>query len=354
MLPLFWSFAASVWWNYSDSELADKLSQSAHHPIFAVFYTDYCPKCYGMHERVEAYSQRVGESSPIVFTKINCGNTDLCQKAGIKGIPVFMLLRGKDRRYWVQTEETADPGWNDFLKKETGDPVANITAKRPLDKFLPKTFSGSTHFHLRAPTGDTDALRGFREAAYHLRVYGCTFSYEKCAGKMSVRAYHSPSCFVKSRSRNFREFMEANKFSSFHQYDEEEVDALKPPFALFVSEVPIVGSQYDALEQIDYNFCRSLRIGYTLTPSRYAEAKANKSDLEPPFLVLVKSEGSEPLVWKKRLVNAVKSGFIDRELNGLVDFGPVTVAVLVLFVFCAAGFPLNLLYFSKVPEDKLE
>ena len=270
LLSLFFSLSSCRWWKYNPEEYKDLEQQSIKRPLFVVCTLPSCPHCKGLPTLLREFSEMLGDKSKIVFSSLSCVNNDLCNKIGVRGVPVFVFIRGSDPKYWVRTYERGFAGWTKFLSEQTKLKITEIKDEIQLEQLILKTEEGGSTFHINVPAKmKGTVMKTYANAASFYGLMGCTFTYNsnENISKLEITAYHSLKCKI-TKTINESEigsFIEDHKFSTYHHFDSGEIkDVIESKRNLLISMTvdPIPYEQKNALEDISGKYCDSMLFGY--------------------------------------------------------------------------------------------
>ncbi|EAY17350.1 hypothetical protein TVAG_319450 [Trichomonas vaginalis G3] len=267
MLFFLFRNSLSEWWQYNAAEYQLYENNSFRHPIFAVCTSTRCPHCKGLPEALHAYSDMVGNNTKVVFTNINCAETSFCPRVPVRGVPAFVLIRGPDPKYWVQTYERNFLGWGRFLEQTVKAHAVELTNPADLSREITKTFRGSTTFFLSVPENDAATLKAYKRTVPDYHPMGCTFLYKKEGTVAKITAYRSPNCFISKEitADEIPDFVEANKYSSYHHFTRHELTmAISKNISVFVTvgQDNLNQEQHSALDQLSTKHCGKMEFGW--------------------------------------------------------------------------------------------
>jgi hypothetical protein len=308
--------ASSAFWEFNDAEFDEKINDSYAHPIFAACYTDYCPHCVGVPKALRDYATSLGDNTNVVFTTINCGNTERCAQLQIRGVPGFRFLRGRNPRYWLPTSERGLPGWADFLYKVNGPPLHKVDSPSEREEPL----WGSTSFHLSVYDSD-EFLNEYRRVAEDLRIFGCTFAYSlESVENPTLTAFLSGNCHISIVPKlpgDIKTFVERYKFSISHRYDSEEFEHRDKviPLALVVSDDTPIHQHFAAIDKLAKKYCGEVKFGWATTADEVILNAFNRPAEDAPFLGVINDRQRLNISTKKKFADADRSGLFETALG---------------------------------------
>lgn len=266
---LFLPLTRSIWWDFQEAEFFGYEENSLKHPIFAVCTSTHCPHCKGLPEMLQAYSNMLGNNTPVVFTNINCQKSVVCNKIGVRGVPAFVLIRSTKPKYWVQTYERNMMGWNRFLQSQIRTEIIEVMNDEHLRQLIRRSYNGGTTFYLQVgEEKDSDAiLNAFRKQAMYYNVMGNTFAYKKEGKETKITGYSSEYCSKSETvtAKTLATFIEKNYNSKFYHFDSNELyDSISEnkTTMIFVSQNPMETSQRNAIDSISRNHCDDITFGW--------------------------------------------------------------------------------------------
>ena len=270
LLSLFFSLSSCVWWKYNPDEYRELEQQSIKRPLFVVCTLPSCPHCKGLPTLLREFSDMLGDKSKIVFSSLSCVNNDLCNKIGVRGVPVFVFIRGSEPRYWTRTYERGFAGWSKFLSEQTKMKITEISDEIQLEQLILKTEEGGSTFHINIPANmKGSVMRTYSNAASFYGLMGCTFAFNsnENISKLEITAYHSLKCKITKaiNESDINSFIDAHKFSSFHHFDSGEINDViesKRNLLVSVNEDPIPYEQKNALEALSGKYCSNMLFGW--------------------------------------------------------------------------------------------
>lgn len=275
MLLLFFEFSFSVWWDYNQNEYPEYEKNSYKHPIFAVCTSPHCPHCKGLPEILRMYSDMIGNSSKVVFTSVSCASGDLCGRIPVRAVPAFVLIRGPDPKYWIQTYERNYMGWNKFLEQHINAKAIEIKDAMEINTHVSKTYRGGTTYYLTVPDQTSVVFKAFKKLVPIYAPMSCTFVYRFDGKSTKITAYKSSSCVITNESitsTNIAEFVEKNRFSSYHHFGRLELYKLAMNnVSVFVTICEEYVNEYQqlALDRLSTQFCGKIEFGWAEKTADY-------------------------------------------------------------------------------------
>lgn len=265
---IFLILAKSEWWDFNPDEYDDYEENSYKHPIFAVLTFPRCVLCKGMPEMLHKYSDMVGEASKVVFTNINCKNSSVCDRIKIHSFPTFVLIRGNDPKYWIQTYDRTYMAWNKFLESNINAKSVEIKKLDLLAEEIAKTDRGSTTFYLSVPENSQEILKAYKRLIPYYHPIGNRFIYHIGGSNIQISAHKSSKCAITkeiSKVDEMKEFIESNKFSSFHNFGYLELQNLirkNTSVFITVGEDSLDENQVLVLDKLSSEYCGKVELGW--------------------------------------------------------------------------------------------
>ena len=255
-----------IWWNFTDEEYLIKESESLEKPLFLVGTNTGCPHCVGLPESLNSFSETLGNKTKVIFSNVNCGKVKFCKKYGFKGVPFFILIRGKNQKYWGRTYESKPIGWMSYLSNNIGSiaeeiPFLNNNQYNLIEK-------GGSHFHFEINENSENLLKHFQHFSSIYRIYDCTFSYKFINNiNSTLISIYSPICINKiliSSVSQIENFIISNLFSGFHHYNFEEIqkEILIKPLILFIIDDSRNGLTSISLKTLFGKNCQNISFGW--------------------------------------------------------------------------------------------
>jgi hypothetical protein len=321
MLAFLVPLIRATWWNFTNEEFEEKKRNSLTLPIFVVCYSHWCPHCSGLPEGTVQYSDSDGNRSDVLVTMIDCADQHAeCSHFHIGGTPHMVLVMGSRRKYWPRVYSKVGLDWNVFIDKYVKSSLRPVTTNAELEAAKREPADGGTTFHLETPLEDTDLMHRLGNFSKEFRIYNDTFTYRLDPKRKDavLTAHISPDCSVTWDGGNLREFLEAYKFGSRHEYDQDEYRLLsrRKKAAILVVEEGITTGQNYALERLGKKFCDTIAFGWLKvkdSPHLLKEFRKNTSDL--PFL-MYSDQNKCRAFYRGRTADAEKSGFLEKAANG--------------------------------------
>lgn len=246
-----------LWWDFSQQEFPKVVSESWERPIFAVCTIPECPHCMGMGDRLREFATNT-EYDDVVFTHVNCRESDICRRAKVTRVPVVVLIRGSSVKYWRQTHAKTPGEWREFLER-------SLKSRLYRNGVAQSLASNETVFELRVPEGASDVVSEFERVAKIYEVFGCTFTYS-FGSPMEITAHLSRSCAVKQTIERdeIEAFVKKYKFGDAHHFDRGEFKEQRKatPIALSLVRDTVRSSQLAALKAFSGAYCGRIRFGW--------------------------------------------------------------------------------------------
>ena len=302
-------------------EYEERVNKSNTNPIFALMYANWCPMCHGMPEKFLKFYESYKDKTNVTFTLIECTDRLWCLHQGARSIPYWVIIRGTIPEYWEYTNKGDPTEWKKLVDQASAGAAVRLYSN-DFDNRIYDTIKGSSYFHLVIQEDHKEIFKRFTELADEYLSYGCKFTYKiKSMTKPSLRVYRSPFCMYKIKGDigNFDWFIESNKYSHIHKYNENDIKEVNKtrPFALYVIESMMQQRQFNNFINLSEKYCKSIDFGYTLG---YHEAAFNESTYltrdDVPFLVLSNPSHNCTLSTKKSLKQGDRLGLYKHVING--------------------------------------
>jgi hypothetical protein len=321
MLALLASAAVATWWNFTNDEFEEKKRNSVALPIFVVCYSHWCPHCSGLPEGTVQYSESDGNRSDVLVTMIDCAERHAeCAHFQIAGTPHMVLVMGPRRKYWPRVYSKVGRDWNAFIDRYVRPSLRAVATDAELAAAKREPADGGTAFHLETPRAGTALLRELANLSREFRIYNDTFTYRVSRARRGalLTAHTAPDCAAAWDGRDLRAFLEAHKFGSRHEYDQDEYRLLarRTKAAVLVVEEAATDGQKYALRSLPRRFCDAIAFGWLKvkdSPHLLREFRRNASEL--PFLMYSDQNKCRAFL-RGRTADAETSGFLDKAANG--------------------------------------
>jgi hypothetical protein len=312
MLALLLRLTFSTWWNFSASEFGEYESRSLESPIYVICTAPYCPHCVGLPDSFRQFSATVSNTTSVVFTHIDCTESELCGRAHVRGVPSFILIRGRAAKYWTVDYSRSPADWAGFLRAALG-PTAREVNSDGLEEIAAASKDGGTSFHLSLAPSDRDILRTYRQLSQTLRIYGCALSYEfKEGARPTITALFSPRCGLIADAADMQDFTTRYRFSDFHHYDMNEyrIQSRDTPFGLAVVPDKLGTAHKEAFAQFSERACGRMRFGWaSIRNDHNLFSVTNVEPQEAPFLYITGTVADEKCVVISKKKAADRSHF---------------------------------------------
>jgi len=362
-------FSKSEWWDFDQGSYPEIENQSLSKPVFAIFTSPSCPHCRGLPQMLKDYADGLNNTK-ILFTHVDCSKHSLCSKAGIRGVPSFLLIRGQLQKYWVQTYERGSSGWNQFLNDQIKPSINLVDNLETLNQQIKQSENGGTHFHLEFPNASRSILKSYKKTAAMFKFFGCSFSYSFSKTSASrITAYRSQHCnlTLNNPPNTLHEFFEANKFSSFHPYDYDEfISSLsKTPMFIAFSEDKLQDSQKIAIDKLSGKYCGKVSFGWADVKSNEKLLQyAKKSSSDVPFHFVANSNKGCLIVSMESTSTALRNIIVEKALKGencmkipSIKVGNPTQirkTIMWISIIVIVAFVVYFIYEIKKPVSKIE
>ena len=269
-------FVLAFWWDFERREADRVMSESLNRPVFAACVIPECPHCKGIGDRLKEFAANRSElGREVVFTQINCRESDVCRRAKVTKVPTMILIRGKSAKYWRQTQGKTPAEWNRFLENSLGPRLYDRQRDGDAEE---------TAFHLEIRAGEDDVLQEWERVAQAYEAYRCRFTH-KFGAVTLITANLSKTCSVQRQiaKSEIEEFVNKYKFGDAHHYDWSEFRQQRQVFPVALSMVrdTIRDSQRAALATFSGKYCGKMRFGWAsaqLDPKLWAIANMTAED----------------------------------------------------------------------------
>ena len=312
-------YSTATWWDYSAISIGDKIKNSYQKPILFLCYAHYCPHCHGLPEGLKKYSEGLGNRDDIYISMVDCAQSN-CGRFKIIGTPTIYLIVGDKPRYWPVSPERGPEGWDRWVNQSMAPSLREIKTDKEFEQALEEPVGGGSVFYYQTSDENDPVLEDIKYFSRFFKLFNDTFVYKYDKSlKKKLTAHTSKHCsFVYKHSlqskKNLAQFFDEYKFGIHHRYDTDEITLVgtnKKFGAILFTGEDLSDSQRDALSEISKEDCRA-EYGWFKTDSdsltTLRSFGASFDDL--PFLLGVGKRAGKKLIYKGRVRNAWKSGFL--------------------------------------------
>jgi len=314
-LSFFPLFASSIWWNFSEYEIGDKIRNSFDMPLFMLCYSHYCPHCHGLPEGFSEYNKTLGNRNDIYLSMLDCALQSGCGYFRIRGTPQMILVLGNKHRYWPVSPERGPNGWDRWINERIGPNLRQIYNDSELDEAKQEPKEGGSTFFLETPSENHKWVNMIRNLSKMYRIFNDTFVFKvnPSISKPILHAFPSEFCDYVYHGTQFgiKGFLEKHKFGVFHRYDRDEFKELTKA-SIYIVEKDLSPGQRESLRLLPKGRCGDMVFGWSNTKDEDKQIYklTSSKDAELPFLYSIGFTGSADRKYKKRLNDIGKSGFL--------------------------------------------
>ena len=223
MIFYFLSLSTSTWWNFSINEFDELLKNSMNIPIFALCFSHHCPHCIGLPELLKNFSDGIGNRDDIIYTAVNCDESDHCTNLQAEVTPSIIFIQGIDSKYWHVINSFNFTGWNYYIGLYSQSNFKEIYSDSELEQEKMKDVHGGTLFYLETNSKDDPLISELKNISIIYKVYNDSFAYRVNKNvKTSFSAFTSRYCKKEYQfpfnKTEFISFIEKYKFGALHKY----------------------------------------------------------------------------------------------------------------------------------------
>ena len=283
-------------------------------------YAHYCPHCQGLPEGLKRYSEGLGNRNDIYISMVDCAESS-CARFQIVGTPTIYLIIGNKPRYWPTTSERGPEGWDRWINETMAPSIKEISTDSDFDAALEETSEGGSLFYYKTDQKDDPFIETLKYYSRFFKHYKDIFICRHNEHfKKELIAYTSPYCkFVYSGSftsnKEIEKFLNTHKFGVLHRFDNDEIREVgngKEFGAVLVSSEDISDSQKESLQIISKEYCNAQYGWYKTDDSSNTFLRSFGAGYDDiPFLLGVGAYSGQKLIYKGKVRNAWKSGFLD-------------------------------------------
>ena len=251
---------------------------------------------------------------------VDCAETN-CYRFQIVGTPTIYLIIGNKPRYWPTSPERGPEGWDRWINETMAPSIKEVATDEEIEMAKQELCEGGSLFYYKTNQKDDQFIEILKYYSRFFKHYNDIFIYRYDRSfKRELTAYISPYCsFVYNGSftskKSLESFLNSYKFGVLHRYDNDEIIEVgngKKFGAILISSDDISDSQMEALQIISKGNCNAQYGWYKTDDSSNTFLRnfgASYDDL--PFLLGIGKYSGQKVIYKGRVKNAWKSGFLD-------------------------------------------
>lgn len=321
MLLLLFTFASSIWWEFSIAGIRSKIRNSREKPLFLLLYNRYCPHCHGLPEGLKKYSEGLGNRDDIYISSVDCFEGYGCSFFRIQGTPTMYLILGTEEEYWPVSPERGPEGWDRWINESLNYSLTEINSSEELNQRIDNYTDGGSIFLLETPSIDHKYFTITRELSRFYKHYHDLFLYkvDKSLKYPKITAYTSKYCHYEyhGSAGRIEKFINRHKFGVLHKYLPTEYSSIgrSNAAAVILNNGPLFGSQIQSLHKISRDHC-NIDYGYIdieQNTDALKQLRANSNDV--PFLAGYGKLSGTKSIYKGKISDAWKSGFMNKVLK---------------------------------------
>ena len=283
-------FLICEWLASEDFSIGEYFEGSPSAPVFAAILSK-SRRSKRLNLSLFDFANKLGNKVNVKFTSIQCAEKDFCHKYAVARTPQFVLMRGKNKKYWRFTEESDAAGWSNFIRNEMS-PLVYEMENDSVDDLEEKLKFGGSFFIAKIKEGDEEIINKLYEMSASYRMYHATFAFMRVnnTNTSEIISYYSTSCSERTNvtDKTIDSFINKRLYSAYHTYDNREFrDASTGNLVLYVGH----DSKQDIIQKVTMltklSNCRNDVIfgAASLSRDRYIAELANKRLAIEPYVV---------------------------------------------------------------------